>query len=502
MKSLFTPLCLLVTITLLAQPSTKKLEKSIENARQQWSVPGMSVAVVYKGETYFSKGFGIKKEGFTDKVDAQSQYAIASNTKAFVSAALATLVMEQKIQWDDPVRKHLPDFAMYDPYVSEHVTVRDLLCHRTGLGTFSGDVIWYKSERPASEVVQKVAFVPQDYEFRGGYGYSNLMFITAGEVIKAVTGKPWDEYVSETFFAPLGMKETVTSVDDLDDNNAQPHKPVGDENLPIPWVNWDNMGAAGGIISSVDDMSNWIKLLLNKGIWKGDTLIDPDQLNIMWTPHNNFTLYERHHVSIPGRHFNGYGLGWGVFDYYGHKVISHSGGYDGMYSRVVLIPDLQLGFVILTNSMTNVIGAMMFDLINQFIKKDTRDWHAWYQNQSGGGGMLAEAEKRKAARAKGTFPRLGLSKYAGDYYDPMYGTITIQEEDGQLRLAFEKAPDLSATLQHWHYDTWEIKWDQVHAWFDFGLISFTLNTQNEVQGIEFDVPNYDIFFDEIHAKKQ
>lgn len=502
MKNLILCAFLSLSIIAVSQPTIKKLDQSIESSRSKWDVPGMAVGIVYEGKSYYSKGFGVKKNGLTTAPDTQTQFAIASNTKAFVSAALATLVMEGKVSWDDPVRKHLPDFAMYDPYVSEHITIKDLLCHRGGLGTFSGDAIWYKSERPASEVVSKIKYIPQAYEFRGGYGYSNVMFITAGEVIKAVTGIEWHEYVKQTFFEPLGMDETVTSTSDLNPNNASPHKPIDGENKPIAWVNWDNMGAAGGIISSVDDMSRWLQLLLNKGVWEGDTIIHPDQLNVLWTPQNNFTLYERDHVSIPGRNFNGYALGWGVFDYHGHKVITHSGGYDGMYSRVVLVPDIQLGFVILTNSMTNIIGAMMFDLINQFIKEDTRDWNDWYLSRSGGGGMEAEAEKRKSAKVEQTKPRLNLSSYVGKYYDPMYGTITIKEEDDDLRIYFEQAPDLSATLKHWHYDTWQIMWDQIHAWFDFGLVSFEITTDGDVNGIEFDVPNYDIFFDEIHAKKQ
>lgn len=493
---------LTISISLCSQPSSKKMISGLEKARIDWGVPGMSVGIVHQGEVFLNRGFGFKEQGKSEPTNATTQYAIASNTKAFVSAAIGTLVMDGKLKWDEPVRKYLPDFAMYDPYVTEHITVRDLLCHRAGLGTFSGDVIWYKSEKSAAEVIKQIKYVPQAYPFRSGYGYSNLMFITAGEVIKAVSGLSWEEYVRKTFFEPLQMNETITSTNNLSSNVATPHKPTRNINQPIPWVNWDNMGAAGGIISSSDDMLNWIQLLLNKGISEGDTLIDPDILNEMWTPHNAFPITEKSKLDLPGRNFNGYGLGWGLYDYFGRKVVTHSGGYDGMYSRVVLVPDEQLGFVVLTNSMTGIITPVIFDIINQFIKEDTRDWHEKYLQRPGGEGMSDWIDQRKTARIENTSPRKENAHYTGTYYDPFYGTITIKEQEGKLRLLFEQAPDLSATLAHWQLDTWEIKWDHIHAWFDFGLINFTFNTENEVIGIEFDVPNYDIFFDEIHAKKR
>ena len=500
--SLFSFIFLWISLSATAQPSTKILENSLEQARLAWGVPGMSVGIIYKNQKILNKGFGVKEQGKSDAINSTTQFAIASNTKAFVSAALSTLVSQNKISWDDPVIRYLPDFEMYDPYVTAHLTIRDLLCHRSGLGTFSGDVIWYKSELPASEVIKKIKYVPQAFEFRSGYGYSNLMFITAGEVIRSVTQMNWDDYVKSTFIEPLDMNETITSTDQLSDNRAIPHKPDGKVNLPIDWVNWDNMGAAGGIISSSDDMTQWIQLLLNKGIWKSDTIIEPDLLHEMWTPHNSFPITESSHLDIPGRHFNGYGLGWGVYDYFGRKVITHSGGYDGMYSRLVLLPDEQLGFVLLTNTMTGIITPVIFDIINQFIKEDTRDWHAKYLDRKSGVGMEEWIEARQNARQIDTQPRLSITSYAGQYFDPMYGTITIQVKDDKLRLSFENAPLLNASLEHWHHDTWQILWDETHAWFNEGWVTFEMDVTNSITEIKFDVPNYDIFFHEINAKKK
>jgi CubicO group peptidase (beta-lactamase class C family) len=482
--------------------SVKKIDQYIEKARKDWNVPGMAVAIVKDGEIILSKGYGVRELDKPEKVNENTQFAIASNTKAFVASALAKLVEEGKIDWKDKVRDYIPHFALYDEYTSTHATIEDLLCHRVGLGTFSGDVIWYKSEKPASEIIKQIQYVPQAYGFRDGYGYTNLMFITAGEVIKVVTGKPWDEYVKESFFQPLDMKNTVTSTNDLLPNNATPHKPTLKQGtIPIDWVNWDNMSSAGAIISSANDMAQWLMLNLNRGISQNDTLIPTEQQNLLWTPHNSFKLSESAKRSIPGRQFAGYGLGWGVMDYFGHMIVSHGGGYDGMYSRVAMMPDEKIGVVVLTNTMEGIATPLTYYIFNQFIEEDTRDWSGEYLEKAKKDTHHKDAvAERVAKRKEGTSTTHTLENYTGTYHDPLYGNITISKKGEQLRIDFEEAPLLSATLNHWHYDTFEIKWDEEHAWFDFGTVSFTLDNNLEVTGIEFDVPNDDIFFHELHPK--
>ena len=488
------------TLTLFTAISQdlKKIEKYIEEARKTYNVPGLSVAIVKDGEVVLSKGFGVVEEGKKDKVDGETLYAIASNTKAFISSALATLVSERSIDWNDKVREYLPDFEMYDHYVTNELTIRDLLCHRAGLGTFSGDAIWYKSELPASEIVKKIKYVPQAYSFRGGYGYSNLMFITAGEIITKVSGMPWTEYLEKTFFVPLGMNRTITSTNDLDSkgNAATPHKTKPEENTPIKWTNWDNMGAAGGIISSTDDMAKWLILQLNQGIQGTDTLLTPRQQNLLWSLHNNYILSDWSRGRVPGRHFTGYGLGWGLQDYYGRMMVSHGGGYDGMYSRVVMVPDEELGVVVLTNSMSGISTPLCYYIVNQYIEEDTRDWaKEFYRAPSTDRRITALKEKRQPD----TNPSLPITALAGEYYADMYGDINVIIEEGELRLGFSHSPLLNATLEHWHHDTYQIKWDEEHAWFDFGLVTFNIDEGMNVRGLSFNVPNGDIFFDEYNV---
>ncbi len=504
MRKNFIVFGLLLAFTASAQVDVKSIDNYIEKARKAWNVPGMAVAIVKDGNVVLSKGYGVKKTGAKDKVDENTQFAIASNTKAFLSSAIAKLVSEGKLSWKDKVRDHLPYFSLYGEFESAETTVEDLLCHRVGLGTFSGDVIWYKSQKSAEEVIKRASHVPQAYGFRDGYGYTNLMFITAGEVVRAVTGMSWAEYVNVSFILPLGMNNTVSSVTNLSQNTATPHKPtLEDGTIPIEWTNWDNMGAAGGIISSVDDMAKWMMMNLSNGVWEGDTLLDPVQQNLLWTPHNNYTLSASSKEFIPGRHFASYGLGWSLMDYYGTMAVSHGGGYDGMYSRVMMIPDLNLGVVVLTNSMEGISTPIAYYVVNQYLKQDQRDWSAEFLERSrANNGHRDDVEERMESRVSNTSPTKSMAEHKGEYYDPMYGVITVSDSNGQLRIEFADAPELGATLEHWHYDTYQLVWDEEHAWFDFGTVSFELDNNLVVQGLSFDVPNGDIFFHELNPKRK
>lgn len=468
-----------------------------------WDVPGMSVAIVKDGQIIHSKGYGVKELGKKDKVDQHTQFAIASNTKAFVASCIGKLVTEKKLSWNDKVRDYLAYFELYDEYVSKETTIEDLLCHRVGLGTYSGDVIWYKSEKTVEDVIRRYAEVPQVFSFRDGYGYTNLMFIAAGEVITKVTGKPWEEYVQEHFIDPLGMTQSTLRMADLSGNVATPHKPdIQQGTIPIEWTSWDLPSAAGGLLSSADDIAKWMRMNLNGGEWDGKRYIEKDIQNYLWSPHNSYYLNQSARDFMPGRNFSGYGLGWGLFDYHGNLVVNHGGGYDGMYSRVMMVPTIDLGVVVLTNSMEGNPFPLAMYIVDQYLGKTDRDWSNEYLERARSrNGHKDQVNERIESRVENTKPSLTREQIVGVYNDPMYGDITISEEKGSLRMAFQDAPLLGATLSHWHYDVYEIGWDQNHAWFDFGTVSFETDNNQKVIGIEFDVPNYDIFFHELHPKR-
>lgn len=498
---------LVLTQTIIAQPNAKSLDAYFQKVYQDWEIPGMSVGIIKDGKIILSKGYGLLEKGKSTKPNGASLYAIASNTKAFIATSIAILVEEGKLNWEDPVKKHLPYFELYDDYATEHTTVRDLLCHRAGLGTFSGDAIWYKSNYSAEEVVKRAAKVPQAYDFRAGYGYSNLMFIAAGEVIKAASGQSWSEFAKDRIFAPLEMNRTLTSTNDLVKlkNVATPHAFHDEEtnNEPIAWANWDNMGAAGGIISSTDDMLKWVQLHLNGGK-VGDLQIYPTEAQeVLWQPHNNHKVNHASKELFPSRHFSAYALGWGTFDYGGHQIVNHSGGYDGMYSRVTMVQEANLGIVILTNSMKGVSTWMMYHLLDEYLSIEGNDWNTFgLEAQTRGEKRWSDRKQgRLDKRLKNTQPTLLLAGYTGKYRCEMYGDIEVTSVDGALQLNFKSAPALNATLSHWHLNTFKINWDQAHAWFDFGTIQFVLDNNAEVERLNFDVPNDDIFFHEIRAEK-
>lgn len=504
MRKLISVFYFLSCLTAFAQPSTEAIDTYVANAQKAWGVPGMSIAVVKDGEVVLAKGYGTLAVNSKKSVDEHTLFAIASNTKAFIASALGQLVARGSLRWDDKVIDYLPYFELYDPYATQDATIADLLCHRLGLGTFSGDLIWYKSDLSSEEIIQTARHVPQAYGFRDGYGYSNLMYIAAGEVIKKVTGKPWNEFLADSFFEPLEMDRTITSTHLLNDkgNYAFPHKPMEKKQQVLDWVNWDNVGAAGGIISSANDMAKWMILNLNRGVLADDTLLSPEQQNILWTPHNNHVVSLEAQRNIPGRHFSGYGLGWNLTDYYGNLLVTHSGGYDGMYSAVTLIPDQKLGIVVLTNTMKGISYAVSFWIADRYLGNDLRDWSAERLEASRKNDTQAEEiDDRLAKRSKKIAPTLDLASYTGTYHSELHGRVLVTEQNGQFKLRFANASALSATLTHWHYNIWQINWDETHAWFDFGTVQFLMDNNLNVDGLRFDVPNGDIFFDEVDLKK-
>ncbi len=485
-------------------PDLRKLDSYFEQMVKDWDVPGASIGIVKDGKLIFTGNYGTKTVGKNDKPDENTLYAIASNSKAFTSAVIAMLVQEGKLNWNDRVKDHLPYFSLYnDPWISANVTIRDLLSHRVGLGTFSGDVIWYKNEGSAEEFIKRAGKLPQAYDFRSGYGYSNLMYITAGEIIRTVTGKTWAENVQERILNRLGMTRTLTTAKNLEQkgNYATAHGRVSGKNFPIAFEDWETIGATGGIISSVSDVAEWMIFNMNHGIIGQDTLLSRNNRNLMWTMHN-VHLVDHTGKNDLGRHFNGYGFGWTLGDFHGKLMVGHTGGYDGMITAVTMIPEEKLGVVVLTNGHQSPIMAATYYAFDQFLGTGTKDWSADMLKRS----LQSQAndtrtEAIKSARVANTKPTVPNSGLIGTYKSAIYGPIEVKEEKGQLRLFFADAPRLTATLKHWHFDTYEILWDQKHAWFDFGTVQFLVNNNLQVTGMDFNVPNDDIFFEELKPIK-
>ncbi len=491
----------------IAQPQTDLagLDRYFEQAQKDWGVPGIAVAIVKDNLVVFAKGYGVRELGSDERVDENTLFAIASNTKAFTAAGLAILVDEGALDWNDHVQTYLPYFQLYDPYVSYDMRVRDLLCHRSGLGTFSGDLLWYGTSYSSEEVLRRARYLPQAFPFRAGYGYSNLMFIAAGEVLEAVSGVEWSEFMRTHFFEPLGMTRTATSTTDLEDmdNVATPHGMFEGKLVTFPWYNWDNVVSAGGIISCVKDMAQWMRLQLNQGTFGESVIFSKQQSDAMWTPQVSYTV--RH---TPGEsmntHFRGYALGWGVHDYKGRKVLDHGGGYDGMFSQQALVPEENLGVIVLTNGMTSIANALVNRVLDTYLGGEERDWSAEMLDRRKRGMERDEERKKKddESRIEGTSPSLPLQQYSGTYGGPMYGDATVSVEDGQLVVALKPNPDLVGDLSHWHYDTFVITWRQNFPWFGKGKVQFLLGENGNVVEMKMDIPNHDFWFTELEFKKK
>lgn len=505
-KTAFSVVLFLMMHSIEAQSDVdlKALDQYFEKMVKDWDLPSASIGVVKDGELIFTGNYGTLEVGKNQKPNENTLYAIASNSKAFTSAIIGMLVQEGEIDWNDKVKTYLPYFEVYDTWVSDHATIRDLLSHRIGLGTFSGDNIWYKSDLPAEEIIKHIKYVPQAYEFRDGYGYSNLMYITAGELIETVTDKSWGENVKERILDPLGMDRTISSLDDLNEkgNFASPHARKDDKNYAIPWTKWENVAATGGLISSVTDLAKWMTFNMNNGIIGNDTLLSKKTRNMVWTPHNNFTV---DHTSPNDfvTNFRSYGLGWGLRDYRGKMMVSHTGGYDGMITAVTLIPEEKLGVVVLTNGVKSPIMPATYYALDQFLGvEDVKDWSSeGLKNANERAERDTRISYRENNRVMNTKPMTAPEKFIGDYESKIYGKISVERKDGKLKLNFSHSPLLSATLTHWHYDVWKINWDHPQAWFSFGTIKIETDNNMKVKGFDFDVPNEDFFFNELKPKK-
>jgi CubicO group peptidase (beta-lactamase class C family) len=496
--------------TLFAQTLDERLREIDEyaaRAGQDWHVPGFALAIVKDDKVVFAKGYGVRELGEPEAVDKNTLFAIASNTKAFTAAALATLVDEGKLSWDDPVTKYIPYFQLYDPLATREMTVRDLLSHRSGLATFGGDLLWYETTYPRSEIIRRIRYLKPVYGFRAHYGYQNIMFLTAGEIIPAVTGKSWDDYVKEKFFTPLGMTRTVTSFRQLmaSSNVATPHNEVEGKVRVIHYSNVDSVGGAAVINSSVAEMAEWIRLQLGRGTYDGKKIFTAERSREMWTPNTVVAgVSEAGERFNPTVHFNLYGMGWFLSDYRGRKIVNHSGGLDGMTSRVALMPEENLGFVILTNSETPLQSLLMYKIFDVFTGAPARDWSADYMARAKAAREREEAETKRieAARVLNTKPSLPLANYAGTYGGAMYGDARVSVEDGHLVVRLLPSPAYVGDLEHWHFDTFRIKWrDTVVYPYPRGWVTFTLDPQARVSEMKIDVPNPDFDFKELEFKR-
>lgn len=482
------------------------LDARIESAMADHGVPGLAIAIVEDGEVTLARGYGVRRLGGDEPVDADTIFPTGSTGKAFTAAALAVLVDEGKIRWDDPVIDHLPDFRMADPWVTRELTVRDLLVHRSGLGLGAGDLLYIpRTSRSRAEVVQALRHIEPKTSFRSGYAYDNILYVVAGQLVEAVSGQRWEDFVRARLLHPAGMRNSTTTLDErfANPNRAQPHARI--EGLlrglgpQVVLEERDGLGQtaapAGGLASSANDLARWLQVQLAQGALPGGEADAPARLfseasaRVMWTPQ----------VLVPIRpfpapiaeatpQFQAYALGWSVQDYRGVKVVQHGGAVFGVLSFVVLVPQEGVGIAITINSEdVHVLRGIGNELLDHYLDMpgDRKDWvQAFAQwnaaRLKAGSDALAASAAAVGKEGRGR-PSLALAAYAGRYADAWYGPANIAFERGRLRLDFTRTPGMVATLSHHRHDTFRADWDDKAI--EPAYVTFVLDAEGKVASI-------------------
>jgi CubicO group peptidase (beta-lactamase class C family) len=456
------------------------LDEYVHKALKEWKLPGLALAVVKDDKVILAKGYGVRKLDESAPVDEHTLFAIGSASKAFTAASLAMLADEGKLKWDDPVTKHLASFQLSDPWVTREITVRDLLAHRSGLNRH--ETLWYASPRNREQVIGQLRLVKPDWSFRGKFGYQNMMYLVAGQVVPALSGLSWDDFVKQRIFTPLGMSASNTSVAALskEGNVATPHTLIEEKVEPIPWRNIDNVGPAGSINSNVVDMAQWVRLQLGEGLYQKKRLLSSGAVKEMHASQTVIPLEGTMAKMYPAAHFTCYGLGWFLSDYHSRKVVEHGGAIDGMAALVAMLPEEKLGLVILTNLSGNMLtSALKYRIFDAYLGVKTHDWSADFLKTRDGLLKIAkEAEKKQEKeRVTGTKPSLALDKYAGVYKDELHGEVKVELKNDRLTLHY--GPAFMGDLEHWNFDTFRAIWKDRQL--GKSLVTFDLDARGKVR---------------------
>lgn len=476
----------------------------VEQVRAAFEVPGLAVAVVRDGQVVLAKGYGVRTLGRPDPVDAGTRFGIASNTKAFTATALALLVEEGRLEWDAPVIRYLPWFRLSDPYVTAEITVRDLLVHRSGLSLGAGDLLWWPaSTYDRHEIARRLRYLPLATSFRSHYAYDNVLYLVAGEVIEAVTGQSWEDFVTTRILRRIGMTGSTVRHSDAEaaGNVATTHARVDGVVRPIAPFTSDNTNPAGGINAGAADMARWLVVQLDSGrVAPGDRLFSPQTTRELWSIVTPIPVGDPPPELAPLRTaFSGYGLGFRLLEYRGHKLVTHTGGLPGYVSRVAMIPDRKIGVAVLTNQESGAaFNAIAYHVLDALLGVPPYDWLGAYQTLQARRQAALAAGKRAARSARDSTAGLSLppSAYAGTYTDPWYGAVVVTEADGALTIRFAHTPALTGPLVHWQYDTFVARWTDRELRAD-AFVTFDLNPDGSIHRVRMQPfsPDVDFSFD-------
>jgi CubicO group peptidase (beta-lactamase class C family) len=496
--------------------------RRVEEARTQIGVPGMAIAIVENDQVTFARGFGARALGKPERVDADTIFPTGSTGKAVTVAALAVLVDEGRIGWDDKVIDHLPGFQMYDPWVTREMTIRDLLVHRSGLGLGEGDLMFVpRTNLTRAESVRRLRYMKPATSFRSGFAYDNVLYMVAGQLIESVTGETWEKFVAGHVLKPAGMLHSTSDEDArfATVNRAQPHarmngglRGAGDQELLDEHEELGrNAAPAGGLAVSANDMARWLMIQLDDGKLRGGTgrLFSEAAHVQMWRPMVLQPIPEYPEPLKATRPlFSTYALGWDVQDYRGARLVWHGGAVFGFLTAVVLLPEKHVGFSIEINSEDGeIIRGLMYELLDHYLGLPHTDWVAKYRAEKQRRVSEAlTALKAQTAKPAQVGPSLPVARYAGTYADPWYGNIEVAAVDGKLRIDFKSTPRMGGALEHWQYDTFVTRFDD--KTIEPAYVTFALDADGNVDRItmkavsplaDFSYDYHDLLFTPVRA---
>lgn len=463
------------------------LDSYVAQVLRTFSVPGMSVTIVKDGKVLVARGYGARTLGDTARVTAATQFGIASNSKAFTATALAMLVDEGKIEWDAPVVTYLPQFALSDPFVTRNITVRDLLVHRSGLGLGAGDLLWWPaSNYTRKQIMHRLRDIPLSTSFRSAYAYDNVLYLVAGEVIEAVSGLSWEDFVAKRILTPLGMRQTSTRHSDAasSGNVATTHAVVDGTLQRIKPLTSNNTNPAGGINTTADDIAKWLIAQLDSGRTGATRLWSQRAQRQLWTGVTPMPLGTRSGPFAQVQpQFRLYALGFDVQDYRGTKIATHTGGLPGYVSEVTFVPSLKLGIAVFTNQESGgAFRAVTYKVLDHFMNAPAIDWRAAIDSaerqQRSADGLKANGVR--VLRDSLSKPSLPIVRYVGTYTDTWYGDVLVTSQNGTLSIAMQPTPELVGELQHWQYDTFVVRWKDRSLRAD-AFITFQLAPDGQVE---------------------
>ena len=485
---------LFLSISALAQTPVPSagLNAYVRKAMAEWQVPGLAVAIVKDGKLVVARGYGVRELGKPGKVNADTLFTIGSNSKQFTVAALGTLVSAGKLRWDAPVIDYLRNFRLRSAYVTQNITLSDLLSHRSG---YCDPLwMWYTSDDTAANVIERLRYQKPDYGFRTHFCYNNTMYLAASLFIPAITGESWNDYVAQHLFEPLGMTRTDTTEAAVDatSNAAIPHAKIHGKVVVIHryWANnMDVFASVGGINSSVSDMSHWLEMLLADGQYDGKTVVASDVIHTMETPqmlippHNWIGDWMR--TQTPGSHFYAYGFGFMLQDYGQYKLVWHAGDINGMASAMAIVPSEHLGVVALSNLDQNrAPEGVVFHVLQSYLGLPRFDvsqaMHVYMHKED----IKAKAAEQKlaATHEKDARPPQPLSAYTGQYQDDFYGTAQVTEEHGHLVLQLGN-PSFTGDLQPWHGNTFRVTWRD--PYYGRNYLTFDVDAYGKADKLSF-----------------